>query len=212
MTALALGLLLAAGQTAPAAPAPGTAAQGLAIYSQAGCAACHAASLDQESSDGLRRAGHPLEGAAYRGTWWNGRIATDVGDASEFCLLTFVDPNSEGFGADERKALVLFMQGLGSERGISPLVLLRRDAGDVDLSKGDAGRGKETYRRACGSCHGTREAEATTLVKDLSPAQIADVIRKGSGRMPFFQVDRLTAAEVADVSTWLDAIRKPVKP
>jgi len=185
---------------------PGTTAHGREIYSTAGCADCHAATLAQEAKEDRIRSGHPLEGAAYRGTWWNGRIATDAGEASDFCLKTFIDPNNEGFTAVERKALVLFMQDLGSERGVSPLALLRRDAGDVDLGAGDAARGRELYRRACVSCHAA--GTERDLIKELSPAQIADLIRKGSGRMPFFQVDRLTAPQVADLAVYLESLRK----
>ena len=191
---------------------PGTAAHGREIYSGAGCASCHASSLSQEAKSPLILAGHPLEGAPFRGTWWNGRIATDVGEASDFCLRTFIDPKSEGFTAEERKALVLFMQELGSERGVSPLALLRRDAGDVDLRAGDATRGRDLYQRACVSCHtvaGRAAAEVEReLIGDLSPAQVAEIIRKGTGRMPFFQVDRLDAPQVADIAAYLELARK----
>ncbi len=217
LAALAMGAALAAGGAAAREPEgppvpPGTAAHGRQIATRLGCGSCHAATFRQEADDGLLRAGHPLEGAAYRGSWWNGRITTDVGDASEFCLRTFIDPNSSGFTATERKALVLYMQALGSRRGISPLVLLRRDAGDVDLSAGDPERGRDVYARACTTCHdGGREA-ILLLFGDLSPAQVAGVVRKGSERMPFFQIDRLTAQQVADVAAYMEAVRKPSPP
>ena len=196
---------------------PGTASHGREIYSTVGCADCHAATLSDEAreaqegrtADGGRiRAGHPLEGAPWRGSWWNGRIATDAGEASDFCLRSFIDPNSEGFTAEERKALVLFMQELGSERGVSPLVLLRRDAGDVDLRAGVPARGRVIYQRVCVPCHAGGAEAGRALIKELSPAQIAEVIRKGSGRMVFFQVDRLTSPQVADVAAYLDSVRK----
>jgi len=191
---------------------PGTAGHGRDIYATRGCAACHAATFEQEAKDGLLRAGHPLEGAAHRGTWWNGRITTDAGDASEFCLRSFIDPNTEGFTPEERKALVLFMQELGSERGVSPLVLLRRDAGDVDLSSGDAGRGRKVWDRACLACHVDTPPEVERLIKPLSAAQIAGIVRLGSGTMPFFQVDRLPAPMVADVVAYLDSLREKPSP
>src|SRR5262245_7104130 len=129
---------------------PGTASHGRKIYKERGCANCHATSAtEEEGPASLLRAGHPLAGAAYRGSWWNGKITTDAGDAADRCNKTFLDPSSEGLDASERKALVLFMQSLGSQTGISPLTLLRRDAGDVDLRTGDASRGRELYRRAC---------------------------------------------------------------
>jgi len=212
LLAAALAVAAAApGPDGPPAP-PGSAEHGREIFTTLGCGSCHATTRQQEAKDGLLRAGHPLEGAAWRGSWWNGRITTDAGDASEFCLRTFIDPNRPGFTAPERKALVLFMQALGSERGISPLVLLRRDAGDVDLSSGDAGRGREVYERACTVCHeGGREA-VLRLFADLSPAQVAGVIRQGSGAMPFFQIDRLTATQVADVAAWMEAVRTAPPP
>ncbi|HKY30978.1 MAG TPA: c-type cytochrome [Candidatus Polarisedimenticolia bacterium] len=218
LAGISLGALLAAGaagtdpnrdqDAARRVAQPGTAEHGREIYAEKGCASCHAASLEQEARDGLLRAGHPLEGVAHRGTWWNGRITTDAGDASEFCLRTFIDPASQGFTAEERKALVLFMQELGSERGVSPLVLLRRDAGDVDLASGDSARGEGIYRRACLACHPSGPSELSALAGDLSPAQMAELIRKGTGTMPFFQVDRLTAPQVADVVAFLEEARR----
>lgn len=195
----------------------GSASHGRKIYVESGCSRCHAASFEEDSSEGgPLRAGHPLEGAAYRGTWWNGRITTDAAEASDFCRRTFLDPNGndeEGFTTQERKALVLFMQGLGGERGISPLTLLRRDAGDVYLNAGEAGRGTDLYRRACLTCHGASEpekaeAELTKMAEDLSPAQLAGAIRRGKGTMPFFQVDRLTAPQVADIAAYVESAKK----
>ena len=193
----------------------GTAGHGRKIYEESGCARCHAASIEEDASEGgLLRAGHPLEGAAYRGTWWSGRITTDAAEASQFCRKTFIDPNDEEeFSAAERKALVLFMQQLGAERGISPHTLLRRDAGDVDLNAGEPARGKDLYRRACLACHGGQdplrsEAEIAKMSRDFSPAQLADVIRRGKATMPFFQVDRLTALQVADIAAYVESVKK----
>lgn len=200
----------------PAADAPaGTASHGRKIYTERGCAQCHAASpAEEERSDALLRAGHPLAGAAYRGSWWNGKITTDAGDASDRCFKTFIDPNSEGLEAAERKALVLFMQELGSETGISPLTLLRRNSGDVDLRTGDVTRGRDLYRRSCVSCHGGKDAAASEsfVVKTasaLSPGQVADLIRRGGQLMPFFQIDRLTAAQVADIAVYIESYKLP---
>ena len=216
--AIAAWLTLAAAATEPPGPPdtgaarrvalPGSAGHGRDLFAARGCVACHAATSAQEAQDGLLRPGHPLEGAPHRGTWWNGRITTDAGEAADFCLRTFIDPNSEGFTAEERKALVLFMQELGSERGVSPLVLLRRDAGDVDPASGDVLRGQEIWRRACAACHPDTSGGARALLHDLSPAQLADVVRKGKGTMPFFQVDRLPAPQVADVVAYLDSLRR----
>ncbi len=218
---LALGLALgpangvAAGEERPPRQetplVEGTAAHGLRIYRAAGCASCHAATVAEDGGDPLRAA-HPLEGAAYRGTWWNGRITTDAGDASDYCLRTFLDPNTEGFTAPERKALVLFMQSLGSERGVGPLLLLRRDAGDVDLRGAEPSRGGDLYRRACVSCHPGDGAVAAALIGKLSPLQVAEIVRKGTGRMPFFQVDRLTGGQVGDIASYLESLREATKP
>lgn len=201
---------------AAASDAPsGTASHGRDIYNKR-CVVCHAAGPAQEEGEqSLLRAGHPLAGAAYRGSWWNGKIATDAGDASDYCFRTYVDPNSEGLEAAERKALVLFMQALGSDTGISPMTLLRRNAGDVDLRTGDAARGAGLYRRACVACHGGSDAAAVAsfiekTASSLSPSQVADVIRRGSGLMPFFQVDRLTAQQVADIALYVES-RKPAR-
>src|SRR5262245_30553539 len=81
---------------------PGTAAHGEDLYATRGCAPCHATTSAQEAQDGLLRAGHPLEGAAHRGAWWDGRVTSDAAEAAEICLRTFVDPNTPGFTAEER--------------------------------------------------------------------------------------------------------------
>ena len=195
---------------------PGSAAHGRKIYVEKGCARCHAAAIaEEEGATAPIRPGHPLEGAAWRGTWWNGRITTDAAEASDYCRRTFVDAEEQSeFTTAERKALVVFMQELGDERGISPLTLLRRDAGDVDPGSGDPARGEDLYRRACAACHGGGDAvkvetEARTLARPYSPIQIADIVRRGKGRMPFFQVDRLTAPQVADIAAWMESLKKP---
>jgi mono/diheme cytochrome c family protein len=211
VVAVAACCALTVARSAPDTPArvaqPGSAAHGKELFEASGCSSCHAATFSDDAKDGRIRAGHPLEGAPSRGTWWNGRITTDVGEASDFCLRTYLDPNSEGLTAVERKALVLFMQELGSERGVSPLALLRRDAGDVDLRSGDAGRGRGLYRQACGSCHGSGLPIERALTGNLSPAQLAEIIRKGTARMPFFQVDRLSSPQVADIATYLESVK-----
>ena len=167
-----------------AADAPaGTASHGRNIYAERGCALCHAASGSEEENAGAPlRAGHPLAGAAYRGSWWNGKITTDAGDASDHCLKTFIDPNSEGFEAAQRKALVLFMQELGSETGISPLTLLRRNSGDVDLRTGDVARGRDLYRRACVSCHGGKDTAASESFVRKTVVPSRNTVRKWSSR------------------------------
>lgn len=212
--ALACGAIwIVAGQREPlpADITPGTAAHGLHLYENLTCGTCHARSRRQEARDGLLRAGHPLEGSAYRGTWWSGRITTDVGQAADYCLRAFVDPSTAGFDAPERKALVLFAQRLGREHDVSPMILLRRDAGDVDISSGDAVRGSDLFARACRVCHESDTDALRELVGDLSPTQVANVIRKGKGLMPFFQVDRLEAPQVADIAVYLESV-KPVEP
>ena len=196
-------------------PPAGTASHGRKIYAERGCANCHAANASEEEGPAaLLRAGHPLAGAAYRGSWWNGRITTDAGDASDHCFKTYIDPGSEGFEAAERKALVLFMQALGSDTGVSPLTLLRRDAGDVDLRTGDVTRGRDLYRRACVSCHGGGDLDAAeSFVRKsagtLSAGQIAALVRGGGQLMPFFQIDRLTAEQVADIAVYVGSLRQP---
>ena len=196
-------------------PPTGTASHGRKIYAERGCANCHAAAASEEEGPGARlHAGHPLAGAAYRGSWWNGRITTDAGDASDHCFKTYIDPNSEGFEAVERKALVLFMQALGSDTGVSPLTLLRRDAGDVDLRMGDLARGRDLYRRACVSCHGggdlgAAESFVRKSAATLSAGQIAALVRGGGQLMPFFQIDRLTAEQVADIADYVESFRQP---
>ena len=186
---------------------PGTAGHGEDLYATRGCAACHAATVAQEAQDGLLRAGHPLEGVVHRGRWWNGRVTGDPAEAAEVCLRAFVDPNAPSFTDEERKALVLFLKELGSERGVSPLEVVKGDPAEVNLAGGDAGRGREVWRRACLPCHAEVPVDARKLVRDLPASRLVEIVRQGSGNMPFFQLDRLPSPMVADVVAYLETLR-----
>ena len=166
------------------------------------CADCHALTLPGEPPpDDRIRAGHSIYDAFGRGTWWNGRITTDCGEAAEVCFKRYM--GGEEFDGHTRTALVLYMKGL-SEPAANPLIIHRMPPGKTDVNQGDATRGQDLFRRACALCHPTG---GSALGPDLraskmTPREIADTIRTGKGRMPLFQIDILPDGQTADIAAY----------
>jgi len=168
------------------------------------CADCHLiVNPSFGAPDDLIRAGHNLYDAFGRGSWWNGRVTTDSGEASEVCHKRF--QGGSELSADARLALVLFMKNQAAPVS-NPIVILRVPAGKAPVNEGDAARGADIYRRACAVCHseGGPNPGGNLSTSSKSPREIADMVREGEGRMPLFQGDLLTDSQVADVAayTW----------
>lgn len=166
------------------------------------CADCHAiANPALAAPDDLIRSGHSLFDAFGRGSWWNGHVTTDCGEAAEVCHKRF-----QGGGeldAIPRVGLVMYMKDQSAPVS-NPIIVSRVPPGRAPVNEGDAARGKDLFRRACDLCHG---AGGTGAGGDLSsstktPKEIADLIRTGEGRMPLFQGDILTDAQVADIAAY----------
>jgi cytochrome c553 len=166
------------------------------------CADCHAiTSPALGPTDDLIRAGHNLTDAFGRGSWWNGHVTTDCGEAAEVCYKRF-QGGSEMDGV-ARVSLVMFMKS-HSVTVSSPILVLRVPPGRAPINEGDAARGHDLFRRACGVCHGEggTGAGGDLASSTKSPREIADVVRTGEGRMPLFQGDLLTDEQVADLATY----------
>jgi mono/diheme cytochrome c family protein len=175
------------------------------------CADCHAVSNPALGpTDDLIRAGHNLTDAFGRGSWWNGHVTTDCGEAAEVCYKRF-----QGGGEMDsvaRVSLVMFMKS-HSVAVSSPILVMRVPPGRAPINEGDAARGRDLFRRACGVCHGEGGSGAggSLASSTKSPKEIADLIRTGEGRMPLFQGDILVDDQVADLAAYAWSLH-PGKP
>lgn len=171
------------------------------------CADCHLMTAPNEPPpDDLIRAGHLLQNAFGRGTWWNGRVTTDCGEAGEVCFKRFM--GGQEFDGRTRTAIVLYIKSK-SEPASSPWILQRVPPGRVDVTRGDFSRGADVFRRACSLCHAAGGGPSGPDLKGskMTPREIADVVRTGVTRMPFFQADLMSDEQVADVAAYTYALR-----
>lgn len=200
---------------APRSPGEATSREGQSFFfdREAGpagvsCADCHAIHDPAVAPrDDRIRPGHNLFDAFGRGNWWNSRITTDCGEAAEVCFKRFV-------GARElppwaRVALVKYMKSRSAPVS-NPWILLRIPPGRTPLGGADAGAGRDLFRRACALCHpgGAAASEGKSLAEStMTLGAIADLIRTGQGRMPFFQMDILTHEQVADIAAYTHSLQ-----
>src|SRR6266850_2908379 len=179
-------------------PEPGTSRGGERFFNnrstgpgKIACADCHLITPPGFGPpDDLIRAGHNLFDAFGRGTWWNGRITTDSGEAAEVCHQRF--QGGTELDARIRLGLVLYMKGQPAPVS-NPIVILKVAPGRTPVNEGDAARGNDLFRRACAVCHaaGGPGAGGDLAASTKTPKEIADLIRTGEGRMPLFQSDVL---------------------
>ncbi len=158
--------------------------------------------------DDLIRSGHNLFDAFGRGTWWNGRITTDCGEAAEVCFKRF--QGAEELPPWARVALVKYMKSRSAPVS-NPWILLRVAPGQSNVGAGDEEEGRDLFRRACALCHpgGAAASEGGSLRDStMTPREIADLIRAGRGRMPFYQSDILGDEEVADLAVYTHSLRE----
>jgi len=171
------------------------------------CADCHLITNPAGTPpDDRIRPGHSLFDAFGRGTWWNGRVTTDCGDAAAVCSKRY--QGGEDLDPNDRTALVLFMKAQDAPFS-NPLILQRRPPGQVEINQGDAARGRDLFRRACATCHasGGSSPGPDLVTSRMTPREIADLIRAGEGRMPLFQGDILLDPEVADIAAYSHSLQ-----
>jgi mono/diheme cytochrome c family protein len=169
------------------------------------CADCHSiADPNEPAPAGDRiRPGHTLHDAFGRGSWWNGRVTTDAGDAAAVCHTRFQGADGE-LPPEARVSIVLFLKDHSAPVS-GPISIARASASTAEINQGDAARGAAAYQRACAWCHEGKDASGGDLRSSrLSPHEIAQLVREGKGRMPFFQPDVLPDPQLADIAayTW----------
>jgi mono/diheme cytochrome c family protein len=201
---------------APRRPGAATSREGEQFFFDRGAAAAGIACADCHSihspavapPDDLIRPGHNLFDAFGRGTWWNGRITTDCGQAAEVCFKRF--QGAEELPPWARVALVKYMKSRSAPVS-NPWILLRVPPGRSNVGAGTEERGRDLFRRACAVCHpgGAAASEGGSLRKStMTPREIADLIRAGRNRMPFYQADILGDQDVADRAVYTHSLRQ----
>ena len=171
------------------------------------CADCHLVTPPgSPSPDDLIRPGHTVYDAYGRGSWWNGRVTTDCGEAGEVCLKRFMGGTE--MSGKMRTGLVLYMKSLGAPYG-DPFVLRRKPPGQVSAGSGEAEAGRDLFRRACDACHpgGGAGLGPDLGTSKMTPGEIADLIREGRDPMPFYQGDILDDDQVAHIAAYTHSLQ-----
>lgn len=185
------------------------------------CSTCHA--LNEPSADGLRRPAHPIGNATRRSHWKNGKAATFL-DAVNSCVTEWMVAPAWQATEPRFVALRAYLDAQSTATA-APDLSYEIVAAPMDLSGGDAVRGRSTFNQSCVVCHGSdglgtiRGPKVAGSVR--LPQYIAGRIRmSGSatsavypgltgGVMPFWAKDRLSDAEVRDLVAFIQA---PVDP
>lgn len=88
-------------------------------------------------------------------------------------------------------------------------------AGTPDLSGADLSAGAEQYLASCAACHQSAGSGGTLAYGDQAPPlgsatarEVAEAIRIGPGNMPNFSRDTMSDQEVADVTRYVEHLRK----
>jgi mono/diheme cytochrome c family protein len=187
------------------------------------CATCHA--LSEPAADGLTRPGHPIGDAARRPSFKNGQLDSLL-DAVNSCRQEWM--GAPAYASDDMRWLALetFLSDQAGDAEAPALSFTIADP-PATLPAGDAVAGETTFNRTCTVCHGqsgvgTERAPAIAGTPVDGDFIALKVRRSGNpdsavypdlvpGRMPFWAPDRLSDAELADVTAFLLA-SEPVIP
>lgn len=189
------------------------------------CATCHA--LTEPADDGMRRAGHPIGDAAARSTYKNGQVR-ELREAVSSCLTEWM--NAEPWAEDDARWIDLleFLEDMAPASEVEDLRFEIVAPPPVSvLASGDAEAGRAVFNASCSLCHGT-DGGGSDLAPPVSgfgldPEYIARRVRTSGradsgvydgltgGVMPFWSAERLSDAELADITTWL-AASEPAPP
>lgn len=192
------------------------------------CADCHAEHEDRLQPPERLLSGHSILGAAARQLAWNGEFRgkelqrTAAGAAK--CALVYQQRGKSiesALSEIEADALMAFYAAIstGSEPSRLPWSAVTYP-GDTTMSsetldrlleplarlRGNAQRGEDIYRRACGLCHGPGGLELGPALKTQKKSldDIPRLIRAGKGSMPFFSRDKLSDADIADIVAYVE--------
>lgn len=183
------------------------------------CSDCHS----KDGEEGLP--GAPLAGATLRTSFWGGQENTLL-QAINACRYYFMLAQDPWDGSEEEAIYIYaYLESLEGGADSHPFSI-----GPVaDPGAGDEDRGRESYKRACESCHGSKGAGAGALTPsapvlpeetlaahpapDYDDADrrlvFVEKTRHGGflgygGVMPPFSVEVLSDEELADILTYLE--------
>lgn len=188
------------------------------------CATCHVADPGQPAVvPGRLDSGYNLGNSVGRPSWWGG-YEVRLLDAINVCIDRFMGGRKLAPEDPAARQLYAFLDARSPEAAspAAPLTLVRHVTA-LDGMKGDPGRGGTVYTQSCYRCHGavntgvgrisplaTRVPEDTKKSFDpaLVRAVVVEKVRHGrfyniGGVMPFYSVEAMSDAEVADMLAYL---------
>lgn len=195
------------------------------------CSTCHpvtaAAAAGSAFAVGEGRYPAPsLVGSVERSPLWCGNY-TYLLDAVNACLVEFMRGERLSSEDERGRALLVYLRSLTTESPSQPsqtctIVRIIDDRYMQSLPAGDKERGSSTYRKTCQFCHGDRDTgrgrlgervsilpgDTLKVFGDMARPITAEKIRHGkffgiSGIMPFYSLEALSNAELADVLAYL---------
>ncbi|MBK9263183.1 MAG: c-type cytochrome [Polyangiaceae bacterium] len=189
------------------------------------CSTCHEA----EAGDGgdAILPGAPLAGATIRPSYWGGQqldLLTAINDCLYYFMLSSAPWTTEDVKA---RAMYAWLESLPVESNADEPVPFTPVYELVDAPAGDAARGADLYRRACGSCHGAAKTGANRITErapilpdqtlaehppdQYTPQQrrivFVQKVRHGTfvgygGTMPPFSREKLSDQDLGDILTF----------
>jgi thiosulfate dehydrogenase len=186
------------------------------------CATCHA--VDPAAGpvvSGSLDPGYNLAGAARRGTWWGDGSATLL-DAMNVCLKEFMGGRALTRDEDVARELDAYLEANSPLDSPPAPFTVVRTAEPLAMVTGDAGRGRDAYRKACYRCHGeahTWKGHSSSLAVLIPESTLAmfpgqgravtvEKVRHGrffnvGGTMPLYSAEAMTDETLADILAFL---------
>jgi thiosulfate dehydrogenase len=156
--------------------------------------------------------------------WWGGSYDVLL-DAVNECLVSFMRGRRLSPDDEDGRALLAHLESI-THSALEPVLPLTVVTDIVDLPKGNAARGAETYAAACERCHGAphtgagRIADWISVIPDSTlltfgsdpktgaRAVTIEKVRHGKffnigGVMPLYSLEALPDAHLADILSYL---------
>jgi thiosulfate dehydrogenase len=187
------------------------------------CSTCHTVSADGGPVvRGRWDAGYNLAGVAGRPSWWGG-ASLELLDAMNDCIELFMGGRRLTAADDSARQLGAYLAANSppGPQPAAPLTIVRVVTPLADLV-GHAENGALIYTASCARCHGAPHSGSGRLDSSVSVlpedtlhffptnarAAFVEKIRHGrffniGGVMPFYSVEAMTDAEVADVLAYI---------
>lgn len=179
------------------------------------CASCHA--VVEPSTNGIRRAGHPLGSSTRRPSYKDGQL-TDMLDAVNSCQDEWMNADLWTESSPDWLALSDWLEQRAAP-GEAEVVDIQIAELPAELSGGDAQSGRSLFNETCAGCHatdGVGSIQAPPIVGfGIDPGLIANRVRRSGrpnsgvyegltgGIMPFWGSNRLSDPELLDIIAYV---------